>query len=57
MSSLICSFASQRSDPEKIRLWITYLDRLQQVHRDSAERLETITILRTRAARWLEPSC
>ena len=51
---LICTFASRRSRPEKIRRWIEYLDQLQQVHADSAERLLTISILRSKAQSWLE---
>jgi len=54
MPFLICTFASERSRPEKIRRWIAYLDEMQSVHRDSPDRLQAITILRSRAASWTQ---
>jgi hypothetical protein len=54
MPFLICTFASERSRPEKIRRWIAYLDELQHAHRDSVDRRHAIAILRSRASGWLE---
>lgn len=54
MPILICSFASPRSRPEKIRRWIAYLDEMGRAQADSRDRLQTISILRSRALGWLE---
>ena len=56
MSFLICTFASKRSEPEKIHRWIAHLDQLERVHGGYADRVQTISTLRSRAMSWLNDS-
>ncbi len=56
MAFLICTFASKRSEPEKISRWIAHLDELERVHGDHSDRVHTIGVLRSRAMSWLDSS-
>jgi hypothetical protein len=53
MSVLFCSFASQRSRPEKIRQWIDYLRDNQQRHRDDPDAVRLFESLLVTAQGWI----
>lgn len=53
MALLLCSYASERSRPDKIEAWISELSRYRELHKDDPERLESIEILLNRAHGWL----
>lgn len=55
MSFLLCSYASERSRPEKIQAWISELVRLRAEHGQVPERAEAIDKLLTKAQSWLAP--
>ncbi|MQA90959.1 MAG: hypothetical protein GEU90_12090 [Gemmatimonas sp.] len=54
MAFLLCSYASERSRPEKIEAWISELVGLREVHRNYPDRVETIDLFLERARGWLE---
>jgi hypothetical protein len=50
---LICKFASPRSQPERIRDWLAYLEQLAGRHEDDGDALRTLRDLRSQAEGWL----
>ena len=54
MPQLICTYASERSHPEKIRRWIADLEQMRRAHGQDPDRAETIDFLLARARSWLE---
>lgn len=55
MAVLLCTFASQRSTPEKIRRWIDHLEEKRRKHHDDPEAMKTIEHLLHKAQRWAQP--
>ena len=53
MALLRCSYASERSHPDKIEAWISELSRYREIHKDNPEQLKSIEILLNRANGWL----
>ena len=53
MSFLLCTFASARSQPERIHRFIAYLEKLRHTHGDHPDRVQTIEHLLKRAHQWL----
>lgn len=54
MTMLLCTFASQRSSPEKIRRWIAHLEEKRSQHQDDPEAVRTIEHLIRKAQRWAQ---
>jgi len=54
MAFLVCTYASERSRPEKIEAWISELLGLREEHREYPDRVETIEVLLEKARGWLE---
>jgi hypothetical protein len=51
-SLLLCSYASERSNPEKIDRWITELTRHRETQLRDPKQLETVEILLRKARSW-----
>jgi hypothetical protein len=51
-SLLLCSYASERSHPEKIDRWITELTRYRETQPRDAKQRETVEILLRKARSW-----
>ncbi len=51
-SLLLCSYASERSHPEKIDRWIDELTRYRDTQPRDPKQLETVEILLRKARSW-----
>jgi hypothetical protein len=54
MAQLICTYASERSQPEKIQRWISDLLEMREECGDDPVRTAMIDLLLGRARGWLE---
>lgn len=53
MAVLVCSFASERTDPEKLERYISYLAEMRDRNRDDPLQTEAIDVLLRRAQSWM----